>query len=114
MQILALIGGLFRCRTIRNALVVCPVSVVQSWEKEAKQVFDLCGLSSTASVMVVDKKDLIVSLDAAMEWYEGFLCRLGMECIFPLQFSLHYFLVPIIDSLAVKMNLTSSSLRTDY
>ena len=54
MQTLAFIGGLFRCRMIRNALVVCPVSVVQSWKKEADQVFELCGLSSNASVMVVD------------------------------------------------------------
>jgi len=73
MQTLALIGGLFRCQTIRNALVVCPVSVVQSWKNEADQVFDVCGLSSIASVMIVDsnfRKGLRASkLKFAMVWY---------------------------------------------
>jgi hypothetical protein len=77
MQTLAFIGGLFRCRTIRNALVVCPVSIVQSWKKEADKVFILCGLSSTASVMVIDSnccsKDVRArKLDSAMKWYVGF------------------------------------------
>jgi len=37
-QSLTLLGGLMRARTIRNALVVAPLSVLQSWEKEALRV----------------------------------------------------------------------------
>ena len=34
-QTLAFLGGLLRTRTIRNVLVVVPVSILRSWEKEA-------------------------------------------------------------------------------
>lgn len=37
-QSLTFLGGLMRARTIRNALVVAPLSVLQSWEKEARVV----------------------------------------------------------------------------
>lgn len=37
-QTLAYLGGLMRSRTIRNALVVAPLSVLRSWEKEAEIV----------------------------------------------------------------------------
>jgi hypothetical protein len=37
-QSVAFLGGLMRAHTIRNALVVAPLSVLQSWEKEARLV----------------------------------------------------------------------------
>ncbi len=33
MQTLAYLGSLMRARTISNAIVVCPKSVVQNWER---------------------------------------------------------------------------------
>lgn len=39
---LAYLGGLMRTGTIRNALVICPVSVLQSWEKEASKILPRC------------------------------------------------------------------------
>ena len=73
IQTLTYLGGLFKCQTIRNALVICPLSVVQSWKNEADSVFDLCGISARVSVMVVDstcRKGLRASkLNFAMIWY---------------------------------------------
>ena len=37
-QTLAYLGGLMRAHTIRNALVVAPLSVLRSWENEAQQI----------------------------------------------------------------------------
>jgi hypothetical protein len=34
-HLVAFLGGLMRAHTIRNALVVAPLSVLQSWEKQA-------------------------------------------------------------------------------
>ena len=38
MQTLAYLGSLMRAKTISNAIVVCPKSVVRSWEREANLV----------------------------------------------------------------------------
>lgn len=42
-QTLTLLGGLFRAKTIRNALVLAPLSVLESWEYEAREVFTICS-----------------------------------------------------------------------
>jgi SNF2 family DNA or RNA helicase len=72
MQTLAFIGGLFRCHTIRNALVICPVSVLQNWKNEAEHIFELSGISSKVSVIVVDsnsrKGQRASLLNFAMVW----------------------------------------------
>ncbi|CAJ1954584.1 unnamed protein product [Cylindrotheca closterium] len=41
-QVLAFIGGLMKAQTIRNCLVVAPVSVLRSWEREANKVAKAC------------------------------------------------------------------------
>ena len=38
MQTLAYLGSLMRAETIRNAIIVCPKSVVRSWEREANLI----------------------------------------------------------------------------
>jgi len=44
-QTLALLGGLMRERTIRNALILCPVSLMRTWEREANDVIrKMCGV----------------------------------------------------------------------
>lgn len=35
---LTLLGGLMKAKTIRNALVLCPVSLLRTWENEARKV----------------------------------------------------------------------------
>lgn len=39
---LSFLGGMMRAGTIQNALVVAPLSVLQSWEKEAKKILPKC------------------------------------------------------------------------
>ena len=38
MQTLAYLGSLMRAKTINNAIIVCPKSVVRSWEREANLI----------------------------------------------------------------------------
>ncbi len=46
MQTLAGIGGLMVAKTIRNALIICPKSVLLNWEREARDVLvNYCGLN---------------------------------------------------------------------
>jgi len=54
IQTLTFIGGLMRSRSIRNALVVCPLSVLQSWQREAEDAFKNCGVASSAMIRVLD------------------------------------------------------------
>ena len=37
-QTLTYLGGLMRARTIRNALIICPVSVIRTWEREGETI----------------------------------------------------------------------------
>jgi len=39
---LTYLGGLMRAGVTRNSLIVAPVSVLQSWEKEARKVLAGC------------------------------------------------------------------------
>lgn len=51
---LAYLGGLMRADTIRNALVICPVSVLQSWENEARKILPKCTSSVKITVISSD------------------------------------------------------------
>lgn len=53
-QTLTFLGGMMRARTIRNAIVVAPVSVLRSWEKEARIVVRACVPSVTIKVVTSD------------------------------------------------------------
>jgi SNF2 family DNA or RNA helicase len=48
------LGGLFRSRTIKNALIVAPLSVLRSWENEAKKVVTKC--SQHAKIQVISSE----------------------------------------------------------
>jgi len=48
---LAFLGGLMRTRTIRNALIITPVSVLRSWESEANKIIKSCA--SGVAILVV-------------------------------------------------------------
>ncbi|KAL3915641.1 MAG: hypothetical protein SGILL_005551 [Bacillariaceae sp.] len=39
---LTMLGGLFRAKTIRKALVIAPVSVLRNWEKEGRKILSKC------------------------------------------------------------------------
>ena len=54
MQTLSGIGGLMVAKTIRNALVICPKSVLLNWEREARDVLvNYCGLLNV-DIVVLD------------------------------------------------------------
>ena len=55
MQTLAYLGSLMRARTISNAIVVCPKSVVGSWEREANLVLrGLCAEGASVHAVTSD------------------------------------------------------------
>lgn len=69
-QTLTFLGGMMRARTIRNAIVVAPLTVLRSWEKEAHNVLKACV--SNLFIKVVSS-DIAVSgrqhyLRSALEW----------------------------------------------
>lgn len=51
-QTLTYLGGLFSTGTIRNALVVAPVSILRSWEKEAQHVLANMMDSSVVPIQI--------------------------------------------------------------
>jgi SNF2 family DNA or RNA helicase len=51
---LTLLGGLMRSKTIRNGLIVAPLSVLRSWETEATKVVKLCVPNITILVVSSD------------------------------------------------------------
>ena len=51
-QTLAYLGGLMRAHTIRNALVVAPLSVLQSWEKEARLIMERSCVPKVTIIVV--------------------------------------------------------------
>ena len=56
-QTLAYLGGLMKSRTIRNALVICPVSVLRTWEREGADILKKgCVPKATISVVSSDVK----------------------------------------------------------
>jgi SNF2 family DNA or RNA helicase len=55
MQTLAYLGSLMRARTISNAIVVCPKSVVQNWEREANLILkNMCVPRATVYAVTSD------------------------------------------------------------
>ena len=55
MQVLAYLGSLMRAQTISNAIVVCPKSVVRSWEREANLILkNMCVRSASISAITSD------------------------------------------------------------
>ena len=70
-QVLSLLGGLMRTKEIRNALIVCPVAVLKSWEREANGILKkCCGLNIT--IRVLDSK--IQKMRRAMLLEEALRC----------------------------------------
>jgi len=72
---LSFLGGLFRAKTIRNALVVAPVSVLRSWEKESYKILKtLKCCAAPVRIQVVSSEGMTVlqrsrALRRALEWY---------------------------------------------
>jgi SNF2 family DNA or RNA helicase len=67
---LTLLGGLMRARTIRNALIIAPLSVLRSWESEASKVVKQC-VPNVRTVTVssgMSKATRYRHLQAALEW----------------------------------------------
>lgn len=68
-QTLTFLGGLMVSRTIRSALICCPVSLLRSWESEAQSILnDSLGLDVSIQVISSDvsKKKRSELLNAAM------------------------------------------------
>ena len=42
MQTMTYIGSLMRAHTISNAIVVCSITSVESWESEANHILNMC------------------------------------------------------------------------
>jgi len=55
MQTLAYLGSLMRAETISNAVIICPKSVVRSWEREANLILkNMCVPKATVSAVTSD------------------------------------------------------------
>lgn len=69
-QTLTFLGGMMRARTIRNALIVAPVSVLRSWEKEANVIVKMCVSNVSIKVVSSDinKRSRQRLLQSALEW----------------------------------------------
>ena len=68
--LLTFIGGLMRASTIRNTLIIAPLSVLRSWEAEAHKVLKLCV--PRVSIIVVSsetsKNSRYYHLQRALQW----------------------------------------------
>ena len=52
MQVLSYLSALMRARTISNAVILCPKSVVRSWEREANLIVrSLCARGVSVSAV---------------------------------------------------------------
>ena len=55
MQTLAYLGSLMRAQTISNAIIVCPKSVVRSWEREANLIVkNMCVAKAAVHAITSD------------------------------------------------------------
>lgn len=55
MQVLTYLGSLMRAETISNAIIICPKSVVQSWEREANlNLKNICVPKATVTAVTSD------------------------------------------------------------
>lgn len=69
-QVLAFLGGMMRGGTIKNALVVAPLSVLRSWEREAIKVAKACAPHLRIQVVSSDVSKAVRyrRLQEALEW----------------------------------------------
>ena len=67
---LTYLGGLMRAKTIRNALIVVPLSVLRTWENEAGKVLQTCVPSCRITVLTSNVKGRTSILARALEWYD--------------------------------------------
>jgi DNA excision repair protein ERCC-6 len=69
-QVLAFLGGMMKAQTIRNCLVVAPVSVLRSWEREANKVAKACVPHLRIQVVssAISKHVRFRRLQEAQEW----------------------------------------------
>ena len=67
---LAYLGGLMKAGSIRNALIVAPLSVLRSWEKEANDVLVSCVPAACIQVLSSDigKSKRRNVIRGALEW----------------------------------------------
>ena len=72
-QTLTLLGGLMRQRTVRNSLIIAPVSLLRTWEKEAIKIFKKFECVPQVTIIVLGsnvaklkRKRLLLE---ALEWY---------------------------------------------
>lgn len=88
-QTLTFLGGLMREQTIKNALIVAPVSLLRTWEKEARNVLKKfkCVPAVTITVLGSDvsktrRRHLLMT---ALGWYVIFMnARLGTSRFVPI------------------------------
>jgi Superfamily II DNA/RNA helicases, SNF2 family len=71
-QTCSLLAGLMKSRSIRNALIICPVAVMKNWERESRLIIEhLCGLSKV-TIRVVDssirRERRSMFLEEALTW----------------------------------------------
>lgn len=69
-QVLAFLGGMMRSGTIRNSLVVAPLSVLRSWEREANKVAKACVPRLRIQVVSSDISKTVRSrrLQESLDW----------------------------------------------
>jgi len=71
-QTLTYLGGLMRQKTIRNALIVAPVSLLRTWQKEAQVVMKKSGCVPSVTVSVlgsdVSKSRRMHQIRMALGW----------------------------------------------
>ena len=70
-QTLAFLGGMMRAKTIKNALILAPLSVLPSWEKEASDILRVCASNACIEVITSEchenKRQCL--WQSALEWY---------------------------------------------
>jgi len=71
---LTYLGGLMKAGTIRNALIVAPLSVLRAWENEAAKVLTLSVPNVKVQVLSSDiaANRRLQALQEALEWYVPF------------------------------------------
>ena len=69
-QTLTLLGGLIRTKTIKNALIVAPKSLLRSWEREARDVVKQCAPHVRIQVVSADtaKRTRTKRVEEALFW----------------------------------------------
>jgi DNA excision repair protein ERCC-6-like len=71
--------SLMRCKTIRNALIVVPLSVLRSWEREASKVKRLGNSTCTVTVLTSNVSGRERILAQALSWYVPIALSSGIQ-----------------------------------